>query len=211
MKPLQMLPLLIVLLFSCKNKSIIKLPYFNQPDFTPVWLNKKDAAYKTLHTIPSFSFTDQHGKVISRKTTDGKIYIANFFFTRCENICPRMMGNLKKAAEAFAKDTNVVIISHSVTPLYDSPLILNKYAAEKNITNPNWHLVTGNRDEIYHIARQGYFADNVSGSSINSQFLHTENLILVDKNRHIRGVYNGTLEFEVANLIRHIKLLEEED
>jgi len=201
----------IVLFFSCSNKQQITLPYFNTSDFTPVWLNKNGPDYKNLHKVGPFSLIDQHGKVITERTTSGKIYVANFFFTRCENICPKMMDNLKRAATAFAADSNVLIISHSVTPVYDNVAVLKRYAEEKDINQPNWHLVTGDKDRIYNLARKSYFADTVTSSAITSTFLHTENLILVDKNRHIRGVYNGTIPFEVENLIRHISILEKED
>jgi len=201
----------VAVLFGCKNKPEVGLPYFNDADFTPVWLDKDDPAYKKLHVVPSFALTDQNSHVVSEKTAIGKICIVNFFFTRCENICPRMMDNMKKAANAFATDTSVLIISHSVTPFYDNVAVLQKYARDKNITANNWHLVTGNKDQIYSLARKGYFADNVTGPAVNSQFLHTENFILVDRNRHIRGVYNGTIELEVDNLIRHIKMLEQEE
>jgi protein SCO1 len=198
-------------IFGCKRKPATALPYFNDADFTPVWLGKDEPAYKKLHTIPPFAIIDQNNLVVSEKTTKGKICVVNFFFTRCENICPRMMNNMKKAANAFANDKDVLIISHSVTPVYDNVNVLKKYAADKNINTPNWHLVTGDKDQIYSLAREGYFADKVTGSAINSQFLHTENFILVDKERHIRGVYNGTIELEVDNLIRHIKILQQED
>jgi len=211
MKKLLAISLLVLLCFSCTNKQQITLPYFNTSDFTPVWLNKTDPEYKKLHTISSFSLIDQHGKVITERTTSGKIYVANFFFTRCANICPKMMDNLKKAAATFAPDSNVLIVSHSVTPLYDNVAVLKNYAEEKDINQPNWHLVTGDKDQIYNLARTSYFADTVTSSAITTTFLHTENLILVDKNRHIRGVYNGTIPFEVENLIRHIRILEKED
>jgi len=199
------------LLISCKPKTPASLPYFNTADFTPVWLNKSDPGFAKLHAIPAFAFTDQNGKTITENTIKRKIYVANFFFTRCQNICPRMMDNLKKVADAFSSDNNVLIVSHSVTPLYDNVAVLKKYAAEKGITASSWHLVTGDRDQIYKIARKGYFADSITSSAITTQFLHTENFILVDRNRHIRGVYNGTIELEVDNLIRHIKLLENEN
>jgi protein SCO1/2 len=211
MKRLLLIPFIIIFSTGCKKSSKPSLPYFNTSDFTPVWLKKTDPEFKKLHTVPSFSFTDQNGHTITDQTTAGKIYVANFFFTRCENICPRMMDNMKKAANVFANDSSVLIISHSVTPLYDNTAVLKKYADDKNITSPNWHLVTGDKDNIYKLAREGYFADTVTSSAITSQFLHTENFILVDKNRHIRGVYNGTIELEVDNLIRHIKMLKEED
>jgi protein SCO1/2 len=200
-----------LILFGCKQKTVTSLPYFNTADFTPIWIAKNSPQITKLHTISPFLFTDQNGKTVTERTIKGKIYVANFFFTRCQNICPKMMDNLKKVAEVISADTNVLIISHSVTPYFDNVAVLKKYAKEKAITTNNWHLVTGNKEAIYKIARKSYFADTVTSSAITSQFLHTENFILVDKNRHIRGVYNGTIELEVENLIRHIKLLEQEN
>jgi len=211
MKKTYLLILFMISIFACKRKTELSLPYFNTADFTPVWLDKSSHEFSNLHTISPFSFTDQQGKTITEKTVAGKIYVVNFFFTRCENICPRIMDNLKKASDSFAGDTDFAIISHSVTPLYDNTEVLKKYALEKNINASNWHLVTGDRDAIYTLARKSYFADSITNSAITTTFLHTENLILVDKHRHIRGVYNGTIAFEVDNLIRHIKLLKQEE
>jgi protein SCO1/2 len=196
-----------------RTYEVTSLPYFNSPDFTPEWISKTDAQVAKLHTIPPFNFTDQNGRVVSDKTTQGKIYVANFFFTRCTNICPKMTDNLSKVARAFCCDNRVLFISHSVTPQFDNVSVLLKYAREKNITNCNWHLVTGRKDEIYNIARKSYFADAETKEQLHQplQFLHTENLILIDKHRHIRGVYNGTIAYEADNLIKHIKLLEQEE
>jgi protein SCO1/2 len=208
--------LLLLILFAaaCKQKdkqAATVLPYFNTPDFTPTWPAKNTSEFEQLHVIPAFSFTDQDLKVISNATVKGKIYVADFFFTRCGSICPKMTDNMGRVATAFMKDDNVAILSHSVTPELDNTAILKKYAADKNIKNPNWHLLTGDRQAIYTIARRGYFADDEIGYTKDAtQFLHTENFILVDRKGHIRGVYNGTLPFEVDNLIRHIKILEQE-
>lgn len=188
-----------------------ELPYFNTPDFTPTWPDKNTEAYQKLHTIPSFNFTDQNGKSINNKTVDGKIYVADFFFTRCGSICPKMTDNMSVIAKTFLHNDTVMILSHSVTPQLDNVQVLKTYAEHKNITNPNWHLLTGDKDQIYNIARRGYFADDAVGYNKDvSQFLHTENFILVDKHGRIRGVYNGTIMFEIENLIRHIKILERE-
>ena len=199
------------LLSGCKSNQQTGLPYFNDPDFTPAWFAKNDPAIQKLHTIPSFAFTDQNGRVVTNKTTSGKIYVANFFFTQCGNICPKMTGNMHKVADVFADDSSVLFISHSVMPAYDRVSVLKKYAEDKNITNPNWHLLTGSREKIYALAREGYFADAVSKSAITSQFLHTENFILVDRHGHIRGVYNGTIGVEVNNLVKHIQMLKAEN
>ena len=205
--------LLVILIVSCKQKEnqVTVLPYFNTPDFTPTWPAKNTGEFEKLHVVPQFNFTDQYGNAISNKTVRNKIYVADFFFTRCGSICPKMTDNMGKVAAAFMNDGNVAILSHSVTPELDNVAVLKRYAAEKHIKNPNWHLLTGDKQQIYTIARRGYFADDESGFTKDAtQFLHTENFILVDRKGHIRGVYNGTLPFEVENLIRHIKILEQE-
>ena len=205
--------LFIILTSACKHKEqhTATLPYFNTPDFTPTWPAKNTREFERLHTIPAFNFTDQYGKTVTNQTVQNKIYVADFFFTRCGSICPKMTDNMSKVAAAFSKDDNVAMLSHSVTPELDNSSVLQQYAHQKNITNPNWHLLTGNKEQIYSIARKGYFADDAIGYNKDaSQFLHTENFILVDRRGHIRGVYNGTIPFEVENLIRHIKILEQE-
>jgi protein SCO1/2 len=122
-----------------------------------------------------------------------------------------MMGNLADVQQAYLHDNRVLILSHTVTPTRDSVPVLFKYAADHHIDNKKWWLLTGNKDMIYNLARKAYFADEATGYNKSSnEFLHTENLILVDQLGRIRGVYNGTLKLEVANLINHIKLLEAE-
>jgi protein SCO1/2 len=203
----------IIMLVGCSQnpEKEQELPYFNTPDFTPTWPDKNTEAYQKMHTIPAFSFTDQNGKNISDKTVSGKIYVADFFFTRCGSICPKMMDNMSVVAKTFMHNDTVMILSHSVTPELDNVQVLKAYAEHKNIANPNWHLLTGDKGQIYNIARRGYFADDAVGFNKDvSQFLHTENFILVDKHGRIRGVYNGTIMFEIENLIRHIKILERE-
>jgi protein SCO1 len=203
--------LICVVIISCQQKNSNKLPYFNTPDFTPLWLNNA-SAIASIHTIPSFAFTDQNSKTITNKDVSGKIYVTDFFFTRCTSICPKMTTNMSKVSSAFANDNDVIILSHSVTPQSDSVSVLKNYALQKNIINENWHLLTGTKQDIYKIARQGYFADESLGyNKDTSEFLHTENFILVDKHGRIRGVYNGTIELEVDQLIEHIRLLKEED
>lgn len=204
----------IALLSGCSRKDkkqVQELPYFNTPDFTPGWPDKNTDAYQKMHTIPAFNFTDQFGKTVTNKTVSGKVYVADFFFTRCGSICPKMTDNMNVVAKTFMHNDTVMILSHSVTPELDNVQALKTYAIHKNITNPNWHLLTGDKGQIYNIARRGYFADDAIGYNKDvSQFLHTENFILVDKHGRIRGVYNGTIMFEIENLIRHIKILERE-
>jgi protein SCO1/2 len=203
--------MLAVCLFYACTKKEDTLPFFNTPDFTPEWISKSDDAYTHIHTVPAFNFIDQEGKHIQQSNVSNKIYVADFFFTKCTGICPKMTNNMSKVSDAFAADKDVMILSHSVTPEKDTVSVLKNYAMAKNITNPNWHLLTGEKTEIYSIARNGYFADRRTGyNKDTSEFLHTENFILVDKQRRIRGIYNGTIELEVEQLIKHIRLLKEE-
>ena len=207
---------ILVLFSACKSNSHTKaglpLPFINKPDFTPEWINKTDPGYDSIHRIPAFSFTDQDGKTVTQKTVDGKIYVADFFFTRCGSICPKMTGNMALLQKRFAADDDVVFLSHSVTPMMDSVPVLKKYAEEKGVVSGKWHLLTGDKDEIYTIAKKQYYAgDTVGYYQTGNEFLHTENFILVDKHRRIRGVYNGTLPLEMERLGDDIGELKKEE
>lgn len=203
-----------LVLFSCKSKKDVSaMPFINKPDFTPEWIAKNDPAYDSIHRIPAFSFTNQNGETITEKTVDGKIYVANFFFTKCGSICPKMTGNMGIIQEKFKNNNEVLLLSHSVTPDMDSVPVLKKYAADHGVISGKWHLLTGKEEEIYALARKQYYAgDTIGYYREGNDFLHTENFILVDKHRRIRGVYNGTLPLEAERLIEDINtLLKEED
>jgi protein SCO1 len=204
---------LTILLLACKNKpQALPLPFFNKPDFTPEWIDVKDSSYKSIHTIPAFSFINQDGKTVTQKTVEGKIYVADFIFTRCGSICPKMTTNMGILQAKFKNDAGVLFLSHSVTPDMDSVPVLKKYAEEKGVISGKWHLLTGNKDEIYTLAKKQYFAgDTIGYYQTGNEFLHTENFILVDTKRRIRGVYNGTLPIEMDRLIEDIGELKKED
>jgi protein SCO1/2 len=209
------------LLFSCTtsndqsdaNSSIaITLPYFNTPDWTPEWVEKTDSQYQKIHRIPQFEFKDQEGNAISNKTVNGKIYIANFFFTSCRGICPKMTSNMYLLQEAFKLDTTILFLSHSVTPDIDSIAVLKKYAIENKVNSKQWHLLTGPKKDIYDLAKKQYFAgDTIGYYQTGNEFLHTENFILVDQKQRIRGVYNGTLLVEIERIKQDIAILKKED
>ncbi|MCI5057713.1 MAG: SCO family protein [Flavobacteriales bacterium] len=202
------------LFLACENEpEDIPLPYFNSAEFTPEWIVKEDASYKTIHTIKDFSFTNQHGIQITNDALQGKVSIANFFFTACSGICPKMMGNMIRIQENFGNHDDVAILSHSVTPKEDSVAQLKQYANHMGIHSNNWHLLTGSKAKIYDIARVSYFADEGFGKSVTSEedFLHTENVLLIDKEGHIRGVYNGTLPVEINRLIDDTHFLLKND
>lgn len=190
----------------------ISMPFINKPDYTPEWIDANDSAYTKIHRIPEFSFIDQDGKVVSEKTIAGKIYVASFFFTRCAGICPKLTANMAILQERFREDTDVVFLSHSVTPDADSVPVLRKYARAAGIISDKWHLLTGSRDEIYRLARKEYYAgDTVGYYQAENEFLHTENFILLDQKRRIRGVYNGTLPIEMDRITDDIMLLKQDD
>jgi protein SCO1/2 len=207
--------LLCFILFNCQNKENEKeseLPYYNTPDFTPIFVsNRNEVNQKITHSITSFSFKNQHGKTITEKDIKGKIHVANFIFTSCGTICPTMTRHMKKVQKEFMNDKNVVMLSYSVTPWIDSIVRLKRYAEDNDITANNWHLLTGSQSEIYTLARKSYFAEEDLGFTKDStEFLHTEHMILVDRNKHIRGIYNGTLALETEQLIKDMKILLKE-
>ena len=187
------------------------LPFFNTPDWTPEWIEKKDSHYQQIHLIPVFNFMNQEGNTISNKTVNGKIYIANFFFTSCRGICPKMTSNMHLLQEAYKLDTSILFLSHSVTPDTDSVAVLKKYAIENKVNSKQWYLLTGSKKDIYDLAKKQYFAgDTIGYYQTGNEFLHTENFILVDKQQRIRGVYNGTLLVEIERIKEDIAILKKE-
>lgn len=188
------------------------LPFFNKPDWTPEWISLADSAYKSIHTIPKFSFTNQDGNTITQDNVNGKIYVANFFFSRCRGICPKMATNMQLLQESYKNDPDIILLSHSVTPEADSIIVLKKYALDNNVDAKKWNLLTGDKSEIYSLAKREYFAgDSIGYYQTGNEFLHTENFILVDKHRRIRGVYNGTLALEIERIRTDINTLKLEE
>jgi protein SCO1/2 len=179
------------------------LPYYNSQDLTPSWNTKNE------HRITKFNLVDQNGKNFGSKSLNDKIYIANFFFTTCPGICPKMTTNMSLLQEAFKNDSIILLLSHSVTPEIDSVAVLKKYAILNKVDSKKWHLLTGSKNEIYALAKQQYFAgDSVGFYQTGNEFLHTENFILVDQKRRIRGVYNGTLLLEIDRIKEDILTLK---
>lgn len=201
-----------ILLQACSNTKAPeeKLPYYIAADFTPHWLSEKELQ-QPIHQIPSFSFVNQSGETITEQTVRGKIYVASFFFTNCPGICKRLTNNISLVQDAYKENKEVLILSHSVTPETDSVSRLKQYAQQYKINQQQWHLLTGERTALYTIARKSYFADEDLGEiKDENDFLHTENVLLIDKQRRIRGVYKGTSEADIRNLIVDIKRLQQE-
>lgn len=216
--------LFLILFISCEKKlkkenikvnetsRVQFLPYYNEESFTPHWLIPNTEEEKNFHKIPDFKLINQLGDTISQKTFENKIYITNFFFTTCPGICPKMTGNMEKLQEEFINDPEILLLSHSVTPTIDSIPVLKKYAKNNNVIDNKWHLVTGDKMLIYNLGRNQYFVENDLGEEKNiNDFLHTENFLLIDKNKHIRGIYNGLNRASIAQLITDVKALKKEN
>ncbi len=158
------------------------------------------------HQVPDFHFTDQNGLPVTASTFEGKVYIADFFFTTCPTICPVMKNNLLKVYEAYKDSASVSILSHSIDPVHDSVAVLKDYANRLEVQAPGWYFVTGNQDSIFSIARQ-YMVSALEDKEAPGGYAHSGALILMDKQRHIRGYYDGTEEEATKKLIRDIKIL----
>ena len=159
------------------------------------------------HTVPSFSFVNQQGKTITDKDFTDKIYVANFFYATCPRECPKMTDQLKRVQDAFMKDDQVRIISHTINPEHDGVQVLADYAKKYDADSNKWWFVTGNKDSINSIAQKGYYVEAAQGKNPDD-FFHSQQLILVDKDKHIRGFYDGLDAPSVDTLIIEMKVLE---
>lgn len=210
--PILFLMCLVACSESQPNKSRVEaLPFYNEATFTPHWISPDAEALDTFHRISPFELTNQEGNIITEETFEGKIYVADFFFTVCPGICPKMTTHMTELQDEFLEDEDVLLLSHSVTPESDSVPVLKRYADDKGILSYKWHLATGAQQEIYTLGRKDYFVEEDLGlTKKDDDFLHTENFVLIDKNRHIRGIYNGLNKTSINQLIADIKTLKKE-
>jgi protein SCO1/2 len=163
----------------------------------------------TFHKIRPFKLINQENESFTEREIEGKICVADFFFTSCPGICLEMTNSMADIQKEFINDDEIQLLSHSVTPEKDSVPVLKEYAEEKKVNFKRWKLLTGDKDEIYDLGRKYYFVEEDEGVKRgNDVFLHTENFILIDKQRHIRGIYNGLDPDSMQNLIRDIKVLK---
>jgi protein SCO1/2 len=165
---------------------------------------------KKYHKIADFSLTNQNGETITQDTYKDKIYVADFFFTTCQTICPIMTDHMALIQKEIINDPEVMLLSHSVTPEIDSVSQLKKYALKKGVNDEKWNLVTGDKRQIYTLARKSYLAVKTDGNGDEYDMIHTENFMLIDKKRQIRGYYDGTNPEDISRLIEDIKILKEE-
>ncbi len=204
------LSVIILMLFYNALLPIKKLPVYQPAMVNFELVDSTIQHHKKFHRIADFSLTNQNGKTVTQKDFKGKIYVADFFFTTCPNICIAMTDNLLKVQEKIKNNPNVVLLSHSVTPKIDSVPQLKKYAIEKGVIDKKWNLVTGDKKEIYELARKSYLAVKEDGDGGPFDMIHTENFILVDPDRRIRGFYDGTDLEEIQRLLEELEILIQE-
>lgn len=168
------------------------LPIFTPKDVNPQLVDSTIQHVGYNHTIADFKFINQNGDTISQKDYKGKVYVADFFFTTCPTICPKMTDNMVWLQDKIKDNPNVMLLSHTVTPDIDSVPVLKKYALEKGVIDQKWNLVTGNKKDIYYIARKSYLAVETGKPEDLYDMVHTENFVLIDQKGRIRGFYDGT-------------------
>ena len=210
--------MLAVTLFSCGNQpkeevtvpTVQKLPFLGEPQYEYTEKNGVTIVDTIQHTIPPFSFTDQDGQTVTEKTVTGKIYVADFFFTTCPSICPIMTGNLKTVQDEFKDNQNIMILSHSIDPDHDTPQVLKKFATDLGVEGNQWQFLTGEKEKIYEIGQKNYLSTAKEDKTADGGYIHSGAFILVDKEKHVRGMYDGTTEEGTQKLIADIKTLLDE-
>ena len=206
---LGLMSIVILYLFYQALQPETRLKVYQPADFNPELVDSTLTHVKKYHTISDFELLNQNGQLVTQANYEGKIYVADFFFTTCLTICPIMTKNMAALQQEIADDEEVMLLSHTVTPEIDSVAQLKQYALEKGVIDSKWTLVTGDKKQIYDLARKSYLA--VKDQEFGGPFdmIHTENFILVDKEKRIRGTYNGTDPAEMQRLLNDITLLKE--
>lgn len=183
------------------------LPVYNPSDVNPKLVDVSVQSVTKLHRVDAFSLINQEGKSITEKDYQNKIYVTDFFFVTCPTICPKMTKQMIRVYDEFKSNDDFLLLSHTVMPENDSVPVLKEYAVKNNIDANKWNLVTGDKKQIYDLARKTYFAAITEGDGGVDDFIHTENFVLIDKEKRIRGFYDGTSENDVDRLINDIYTL----
>lgn len=205
--------LVALLIISCSEvKNQFELPVYGQPKVVERSVDGQ-VTYDTIsHTISDFTFVNQDSAVITNEHLDGNIYVADFFFTSCPTICPVMKTQLVRVYEKFREDPNVMLVSYTIDPEFDTVALLNDYASRLGASSEKWHFLTGDMDEIYELAESSYMVVADEDDQAPGGFIHSGAFILVDKERQVRGVYDGTEEVQVDILMKDIQwLLDQEN
>lgn len=191
-----------LLLSGCITKKESPLPVFGEREVIGT-----DTVY---HTIANFKFVDQDSTEVTNDTYKGKIYVADFFFTSCRTICPIMKTQMLRVYDSIQNDPDVLLLSHTIDPEYDTVGLLHDFANRLGVKSDKWHFVTGNKDEIYKLAQTSYFSTALEDKSEPDGFIHSGAFLLIDKDRRIRGKYDGTKEEDVNRLLADIQRLKTE-
>ena len=207
---LLVLSIVIVSIFYQILKPREVLPIFQPAQVNIELVDSTIQHVKKYHTIADFSLINQNGKTVTQDTYNNKIYIADFFFTTCQTICPIMTDHMVILQDKLKLDSDVMLLSHTVTPEIDSVAQLKKYALNKGVLDSKWNLVTGDKKEIYQLARKSYLAVKSNSDGGEYDMIHTENFILIDQKKRIRGYYDGTLEEDIESLLNDIDILKQE-
>lgn len=199
----------IIAVGGCATKND-RLPILGRKELKSSTMDGKMKIDTLYHTIPDFSFTDQDGKVITQETFKDKIYVADFFFTTCPTICPIMKTQMLRVYEAYKGNPDVLLLSHTIDPKHDSVAVLHTFAERLGVSSKMWHFVTGDIDKIYDIGQNSYMITAREDPDEPGGAIHSGAFILVDKERRIRGIYDGTKKEKVDILIKDIhRLLNE--
>ena len=204
--------LLVFVVGSTASYQILKrparLPIFNPADINPAVVDDDLERIGRGHRVGDFSLTDQWGEPSDSSVLSGKIYVADFFFTTCPTICIEMGKNFQKIQAAYIDQPKLNLVSHTVMPEVDSVEVMRAYGDRIGAVKGKWHLLTGEKEELYRLARRQYFAVMEQGASFDEHdFIHTENVILIDEKKRIRGFYDGTDDVQMEQLILDIQIL----
>jgi protein SCO1 len=203
--------LMVLFLAACNAPQTDSLPFYNTAQMDAEWIPENDARYSKIHTIDTFALQNQLGHVITKDSLDGHIYVANFFFSVCLSICPKMTSNLLTLQDTFAKNNQIKLVSFSVMPWVDTVARLKEYGLLHGINPNKWHLLTGSEERIYTLGRTSFFAEKSLGlKKGTNEFLHTESMLLVDKKGRIRGIYNATQKLDIERVTEDIYSLLKE-
>jgi protein SCO1/2 len=198
-----------LLAFSCGPKNE-RLPVLGRSEIKNVSFEGRIKADTIFHTIPDFSFTNQDGDEVTQEIFKGKIYIADFFFTTCPTICPIMKTQMLRVYQKYNENPDVLILSHTIDPKHDSVSVLHEFAERLGVSSNSWHFVTGDQDKIFEIGQDSYMVTAMEDKDEPGGYLHSGAFLLIDKERRIRGIYDGTKEDKVDILMNDIdKLLNE--
>ena len=203
--------IIVISLFYTALKPKKSLPIYNPSDVNPELVDTTVQYISKYHTIADFSFTNQNGKTITQKDYEGKIYVADFFFTTCKSICPKMTTNLVDVQKAFLDNPKVKLLSFTVMPDVDNVSVLKEYAKINGVIDSKWNLVTGDKRAIYTMARKSFLAVKQGKPDELYDMVHTENFVLVDSKKRVRGFYDGTNKKDVQRLIEDVNWLVEDE